>query len=77
MQINVFDNSSSSYGNGNEIDTSLLVQKHYLRTNYIVSNIEEDIDLQNQFRIKTHLILYPYEKQLKNLCRSSNKSWCE
>ena len=51
MPINVFGNSSSSYDN-NKIDTSLFVQKPYLRTNYIESNIEEDIDLKNQFRIK-------------------------
>ena len=52
MPINVFGNSSSSYDNGNKIDTSLFVQKPYLRTNYIESNIEEDIDLKNQYRIK-------------------------
>ena len=51
MPINVFGNSSSSYDN-NKIDTSLFVQKPYLRTNYIEANIEEDIDLKNQFRIK-------------------------
>ena len=51
MPINVFDNSSSSYDNSNEIDTSLFVQKPYLRTKYIESNIEEDIDLKNQYRI--------------------------
>ena len=51
MPINVFGNSSSSYDN-NKMDTSLFVQKPYLRTNYIESNIEEDIDLKNQFRIK-------------------------
>ena len=28
------------------------VTKPYLRTNYIESNIEEDIDLKNQYRIK-------------------------
>ena len=27
-----------------KIDTSLFVQKPYLRTNYLESNIEEDID---------------------------------
>ena len=27
-------------------------KKPYLRSNYIESNVEEDIDLQNQFRIK-------------------------
>ena len=31
---------------------SLFVKKPYLRTNYIEANIEEDIDLKNQFRIK-------------------------
>ena len=49
MPINVFGNSSSSYDNGNKFDTSPFVQKPYLRTNYIEANIEEDIDLKNQF----------------------------
>ena len=35
-----------------KIDTSLFVQKPYLRTSCIEANIEEDIDLKNQFRIK-------------------------
>ena len=52
MPINVFGNSSSSHDNGNKIDTSLFVQKSCLRTNYIESNIEGDIDLKSQFRIK-------------------------
>ena len=52
MPINVFGNSSSSHDNGNKIDTSMFVQKPYLRTNYIEKNIEEDIDLKNHFRIK-------------------------
>ena len=43
MPINVFGNSS--HGN-NKIDTSFFVQKPYLRTNYIESNIEENIDLK-------------------------------
>ena len=51
MPINVFGNSSSN-DNNNKIDTSLFVQKPYLRTNYIEANIEEDIDLKNQYRIK-------------------------
>ena len=51
MPINVFGNSNSN-DNGNKIDTSLFVQKAYLRTNYVQSNIEEDIDLKNQYRIK-------------------------
>ena len=50
MPINVFGNSSNN--NDNKIDTSLFVQKPYLRTNYLESNIEEDIDLKNQYRIK-------------------------
>ena len=51
MPINVFGNSSNN-NNDNKIDTSLFVQKPYLRSNYLESNIEEDIDLKHQFRIK-------------------------
>ena len=51
MPINVFGNSNSN-DNGSKIDTSLFVQKPYLRHNYIEANIEEDIDLKNQYRIK-------------------------
>ena len=51
MPINGFVNSNSNNSN-NKIDTSLFVQKSYLRTNYIESNIEEDIDLKNLYRIK-------------------------
>ena len=50
MTINVSGNNSNN--SDNKIDTSLIVQKPYLRTNYIESNIEEDIDLKNQYRIK-------------------------
>ena len=50
MPINVFGNSSNK--SDNKIDTSLFVQKPYLRHNYIEANIEEDIDSKNQFRIK-------------------------
>ena len=50
MPINVFGNSSNNANN--KIDTSLFVRKPYLKTNYIESNIEEDIDLKNQYRIK-------------------------
>ena len=50
MPINVFGNSSNN--SERKIDTSLFVQKPYLRTNYIEANIEEDIDLKNQFRFK-------------------------
>ena len=50
MPINVCGNSSNNSDNKN--DTSLFVQKPYLKTNYIESNIEEDIDLKNRYRIK-------------------------
>ena len=50
MPINVFGNSSNN--SDNKIDTSLFVQKPYLRANYIEANVEEDIDLKNIFRIK-------------------------
>ena len=53
MPINVFANSSYSHDNGNKIDISLFVEKPYLRSNYIESNIEEVTDLKNQNRIKT------------------------
>ena len=42
MPINVFGNSS--HDNNNKIDTSIFVQKPYLRTNYIESNVKENID---------------------------------
>ena len=51
MPINVFGNSNSN-DNGNQIDTSIFVQKPYLRAIYLEANIEEDIHLKNQYRIK-------------------------
>ena len=48
MPINVFGNSNSSNKNGNKTDTSLFVQKPYLRNNYIEANVEEDIDFKNE-----------------------------
>ena len=50
MPINVFGNSNSN--NNDKIDTSLFVQKPYLQKNYVEADIEEDIDLKNQYRIK-------------------------
>ena len=50
MPINVFGNFS--HDKGNRIDTSVVVQKPYLRTNYIEAYLEEDNDLKNQFRIQ-------------------------
>ena len=52
MPINVFGNSSSSYDNGNKINTSLFVHKPYLRSNYFDASIEIHIDSKNQFWIK-------------------------
>ena len=51
MPINVLGNRNSNKSD-NKIDTSLFVQKPYLRSNYIETKIEEDIDLRNQYRIK-------------------------
>ena len=51
MPINVFGHSNSN-NSDHKIDTSLFVQKPYLRTNYIESNIEENLDLKNQYKIK-------------------------
>ena len=50
MPINVFGNSS--HDKNNEIDTSIFVQKLYLRTYYKESNIEEHNDSKNQFKSK-------------------------
>ena len=50
LAINVFGNSSSV--SESKIDSSLFVQKPYLRTNYIESNVEEDIGFKNQRRSK-------------------------
>ena len=52
MPINVIGNSSSSHDNANKIDTSLFVQKPYLRTNYIEANIEEDFNMKNHMKFK-------------------------
>ena len=51
MPINVFGNSNSN-NSDNKIDTSLFVQKPYLKHNYIEANVEEDINMKNQFKIK-------------------------
>ena len=50
MPSNVFGNSSNN--SDNKIDTSLFVRKTYLKSNYIEADMEEDIDLKNQYRIK-------------------------
>ena len=48
--MNVFG-STSSIGQTN-LDTTLFVQKPYLRTNYIESDMEEDSDMKDKFKIK-------------------------
>ena len=53
MPINVFGNSPSSLNDGKKSDTCFFVQNLYLKTNYLDSNIEEAINLKNQFRIKS------------------------
>ena len=50
MPANVFGNSS--HENSKKIDTSFFVQKPYQRTEFLESNIEEDINLKNQFRTR-------------------------
>ena len=65
MPINVFGNSSDE--NSNKIDTSLIVQKPYLKHNCIEANIEEDLELRNQYRIKNYLILLVLENQFRKI----------
>ena len=65
MPINVFGNSS--HDNNNKIDTSLFVQRPYLRANYIEANIEEDIDLKNRYRI----INLPEPTNLQDACNKN------
>ena len=50
MPINVFENSSNI--SENKIDTSFFVQKPYPTTSYIENNLEEDNNLNNQFKVK-------------------------
>ena len=51
MLTNVLGNSNSN-DDGNEIVTGIFVQNPYLRTNYIESNMEEDIHRKSQFRVQ-------------------------
>ena len=50
LPIKVFGKTSNN--SEDKFDRSIFVQKTYLRTYFIESNIEEDIDLKNQNRIK-------------------------
>ena len=49
--MNVFGSSSSSQSDS-QIDTTNFVKKSFLKTNYIEANLEENIDMKNQFYIK-------------------------
>ena len=62
MTINVFGNSNNN--NNNKIDTSLFVKKPYLRSNYLESDIEEDKNLKNQYRIKN----LPNPSEIQDAC---------
>ena len=66
MPINVFGNSSSSHDDGNKVDTSLIVQKPYFRTNCIEANIEEDFNMKNLFK-KIYLVLKEIQVPFVNL----------
>ena len=73
MSYNVFGNKSSSRDDGNKTDTSLFVQKLYLRTNYTESNIEENIDLKkNNLELKIYHIVLVLEKQLQKIVLKIN-----
>ena len=71
MPINVFGNSNSN-DNGNKIDTSLFVRKPYLKSNYIESDIESDIDLKNEYRI-INIPSPIHEKDIVNKIHIDNK----
>ena len=62
MPVNVFGNSSSSNNNGNKIDTIVFVQKPYLKTIYIESRIEGDIELKINTELKIYQILLVSDK---------------
>ena len=51
MPINVFGNSNNNSNDNNKIDTSRFVQKANLSNNYLEENINQVIDLKNQYRI--------------------------
>ena len=50
MPINVFGSTSAKADN--KMDTSLFIQKPYSRSNCIESNVGQDNDTKDQFRIK-------------------------
>ena len=50
MPINVLENSSQD--NNKKIETNIFVQKPYLKSNYIESKIEEEIDFKQHYKVK-------------------------
>ena len=56
MPIKVFG-KSSSVDTENKIDTTLFLQKHYLRTNYIERSIKEDTDKKIKIKVKIYILL--------------------
>ena len=63
---NVF--SSTTTITHDKIDTSSFAQKPYLRTDYIESSIEGDIDMKNQNRIKKNRPKKLERNNLEDLC---------
>ena len=51
MPINLFGNSSASNDINDKIDLSQYARKSYLRSNYIETDIDHDINLKNRYRI--------------------------
>ena len=67
MPINVF--GKLSHDDNNKNDTPLFVQNFYLRTKFIESKTEEDVDLEIQYRNKN----LPYLVESKDaVCKSYN-----
>ena len=63
MPINIFGNSS--HNDNIKIDTSILLQKPYLRIKYIESKLKKMMTSKINIELKIDQILYPYEKQLQ------------
>ena len=65
MPMNIFGNSSAF--SEDCTDSSLFVQKPYLRTNFIEADIEEDFDMKSQFTFKNS----KYPISITNACSKS------
>ena len=67
MPMIVFGSTNSTNDSTN---TALFLQKPYLRNNYTESNLEEDIDMEQQFKKR---FAQPYQRfrcSKQKLCRS-------